>query len=251
MRTQKYTTVLFDLDHTLLDSDASEALAFEATLLLAGVDDPYQYLPTYIEINRALWAAVERGESTPGHVRTARFEQFVVAVGLDLDPIVLADAYVDGLGAHGELYPGAREVLETLAGLATLALVTNGLSDVQRTRLRRLQLDSYFDAVVISAEVGVSKPAPEIFDIAFAMLGMPDRSTVLMVGDSLTSDIQGGNDSGIATCWYNARCQAPGASDRFDYQIHSLQSLPGIAAGDGLITDGPLSNQGANKLLPM
>jgi 2-haloacid dehalogenase len=235
VRTQKYTTVLFDLDHTLLDSDASEALAFEETLRLAGVDDPHQYLPTYIEINRALWAAVERGETRPGQVRTARFEQFVVAVGLDLDPLVLADTYVDGLGAHGELYPGAREMLETIAGPATLALVTNGLSDVQRTRLRRLHIDSYFDAIVISAEVGVSKPAPEIFDITFAMLGMPDKSTVLMVGDSLTSDIQGGNDAGIATCWYNPRERAPGESDRFDYHIQSLRSLPAIAAGEGLI----------------
>lgn len=225
----RYSTVLFDLDHTLLDSDASEALAFAATLRLAGVDDASEHFPVYDTINRSLWAAVERHELTPGHVRVARFEQFVDAVGLDADPLALADAFAEGLGAHGELYPGTRDVLDALAGHVRMGLVTNGLSEVQRRRIERLDLGRYFDSVVISAEVGVSKPSSAIFDIAFDQLGNPSPAGVLMVGDSLSSDISGGVNAGVATCWYNARGAAAGdTAPRIDHEIAHIAELLGV-----------------------
>ena len=227
----KYRLVLLDLDHTLLDSDASEALAFEQTMSIAGVADPSQHFGTYDQINRALWAAVERGEVSPSHVRLARFEQFAAATGLDLDPAAMADSFVTGLGMHGDLYPGARDALAALADRVSLALVTNGLSEVQRTRLERLDLAGFFDAVIISSEVGVSKPAPGIFDIAFQHLGSDDRTSALMVGDSLSSDIRGGLNAGIATCWYNPHGHQPGDHDRFDHQIESIDELPTIVFG--------------------
>ncbi len=223
-----YTTVLFDLDHTLLDSDASEVLAFEHAMRVSGVSDPSIHLPIYVSINRSLWAGVERQELTPGFVRTARFEQLVATIGLDADPLELADAFAFGLASFGELYPGARELLETLAGAATLALVTNGLSDVQRGRIERLDLGQYFDAVVISAEVGASKPSSVIFDIAFDRLGSPAKASALMVGDSLTSDIQGGTNYGIATCWYNPHGQVASESDRVDHEVDALHRIPAI-----------------------
>ncbi len=199
----RYPTLLLDLDHTLLDTDASEALAFDTTLRNAGAAQPSEYLATYQQINRRLWSAVERGELTSADVRTERFVQLVNATGLAADPTTMADDFAAGMGACGELYPGVRAVLDTLAGRCALALITNGLRDVQRARIARLDLARYFQAVVISAEVGCAKPAPEIFDIAFTMLGQPSKSSTLMVGDSLTSDIQGGRNYGIATCWYN------------------------------------------------
>jgi YjjG family noncanonical pyrimidine nucleotidase len=220
-----YTTLLFDLDHTLLDSDTSEDLAFEAALRGAGVEDPARHRADYDRINRAMWAAVEEGTLTPNHVRTARFEQLLAATGLDVDPAVLAEEFVAGLGRYGDLYPSAREVLDALAERASLALVTNGLSEVQRTRIGRLDLGQYFDAVVISAEVGVAKPAPGIFDLAFAALGEPVKETTLMVGDSLTSDIRGGVDYGIATCWYNPHGRSAGGAGPIDHEISHLDQL--------------------------
>jgi YjjG family noncanonical pyrimidine nucleotidase len=225
---RRYTTVLFDLDHTLLDSDTSETLAFEAALRTAGLDEPHRHRADYDRINRALWAAVEEGAVTPDHVRTARFEQLVAETRLDTDPLALADAFVDGLGRFGELYPGVPAVLDALSRRASLALVTNGLSEVQRARVERLALSRYFDAVVISAEVGSAKPAPGIFDIAFEQLGHPPRSSTLMVGDSLTSDIRGGAAYGIATCWYNPHRRQPGPDDRIDHEIHHLDELPDL-----------------------
>ena len=187
----RYDTLLFDLDHTLFDSETCEIEAFEETLRAIGVDDPLRHHETYVRINKPLWSSVERGEITPDDVRVTRFERLIAEIGLDANPECLAEGFELGLGAKGDLYPGAREILEQLDQRATLALITNGLSGVQRARIERLDIGKYFDAIAISAEVGASKPGTEIFDATFRALGSPPKETALMVGDSLTSDIRG------------------------------------------------------------
>ena len=227
-RIVRYPVVLLDNDHTLLDSDASESEAFARTMRLIGVDDPDILKPAYLRINRAMWAAVERHEMTPEDVRLARFAEFVPEAGLDVDPEWLAYRFTDALGACADLYPTAREVLEQLSSMATLALVTNGLRDVQRARIERLHLDQYFDAIVISGEVGVVKPGSEIFDLTFDALGGPSKDTVLMVGDSLTSDIAGGAGYGIDTCWFNRNGIVARPDAEVTHEIDRLDLLPGL-----------------------
>lgn len=227
-----YSTVLFDLDHTLLDSHESERLAYAHTMGTITLDDPDAHFERYVTINQSMWRAVEAGELQPADVRHLRFERFAAELALDADPHAMADAFVHGLGAHGDLYDGAREVLDTLAEHAVLALVTNGLGDVQRARIERLGLERYFRVVTISGEVGVTKPRPEIFDLTFDALGDPDRAGSLMVGDSLTSDIRGGRDFGIDTCWYNPGGVERADSDRVTYEIRHLAELVRIVVGD-------------------
>lgn len=198
-----YTTILLDFDHTLLDSDASEAAAFEITMRAAGVGDPSTVLDAYRRINGALWSGVEAGAVRPDDVRILRFEQLFAETGIDADVEEMAELFVTSLGSNGDLYPGTQDVLEHLARRARLALVTNGLSDVQRSRLSRLGIETLFETVVISSEVGVTKPRPEIFRFAFERLGNPSRDTAVMVGDSLTSDMAGAIGFGIDSCWYN------------------------------------------------
>ncbi len=224
-----YTTFLLDLDHTLLDSDASESLAFASTLASIGVMNAEQHAGPYRRINLDLWAAVERGELLPQQVKVRRFELLIEQQGLDADANLMAEEFVKGLGANGELYDGARDVLQSLSADASLALVTNGLSEVQRARIARLDLEQYFDAITISAEVGTAKPGTDIFDLTFAELGNPAKSTAVMVGDSLTSDIRGGANFQIDTCWYN-----PHGKDVVDsavtHEIRELNELPGFLA---------------------
>ncbi len=225
-----YDTILFDLDHTLLDSDTSERLAYSHAAASAGVADPDRHFATYAEINRAMWRAVEAGDMDPSQVRTRRFESFVERLGLDADPHSMAEDFVWALGAHGELYPGAAAVLAELATRASLGLVTNGLGDVQRSRLSRLGIGDYFDAVVISSEVGVTKPRSEIFEIAFELLGRPARASAVMVGDSLTSDIAGGHRYGIATCWFNPSGNRSEHAVTPTHEVGSLDALPPLLA---------------------
>lgn len=220
-----YETLLFDLDHTLLDSDASEIAAYAHTMGTIGLANPDDHFERYLRINHAMWAAVERGEISPSEVRHRRFQQFVDEVGISADPFAMADAFVWGLGAHGELYDGARDVLDQLAGTTRMAMVTNGLSEVQRARIERLDLARYFDALVISSEVGATKPRPQIFDITFEQLGNPDKQTTLMIGDSLTSDIRGGSDYEIDTCWFNWRRQRAHPDLKITHEITDLPTL--------------------------
>jgi YjjG family noncanonical pyrimidine nucleotidase len=216
---------LLDLDHTLFDTDSSEIAAFEETMAAAGVQDSHRYLSPYQEINLELWAAVERGEISPNVIRAGRFERLVAEQDLDADPLQMADDFVAGLGAHGELYQGVHEVLQHLSENASLAMVTNGLGEVQRTRIDRLGIGDYFDAVAISAEVGASKPDVEIFDFAFRSLGQPAKETAVMVGDNLLADIRGGIKYGIATCWYNPHRRPSNGMDQSDHEIEDLKEL--------------------------
>ena len=236
-RAMRYTTLLFDLDNTLFDAQTAELRAFDHALEAGGVRSPRRYLPTYVEINNALWAAVERQELTPNQVQARRFADLVEAARLDADPRVLADEYVVGMGRFGDLYPGARDVLGRLLSVATLALVTNGLGEVQRARIERLDLEPFFAAIVISGEVGTSKPGTGIFDLAFEALNRPDKRSALMIGDSLSSDIAGGANYGISTCWYNPQRKPADPAAAVDHEIVALDQLPDLAA-TGVVSEG-------------
>ncbi len=226
----RYTTLLFDLDNTLFDAAGCEPLAFEYALSKGGVTDPRRYWETFTEINDALWDAVVRQELTPNEVQARRFGDLVAAAGLAADPGLLADEYVVGMGAYGELYPGARDVLDRLGQTASLGLVTNGLGEVVRARVVRLELESLFDAIVISGEVGVSKPDAAIFELAFEALGQPDMQTALMIGDSLGSDITGANNFGIAACWYNPAGKPRPSGAQIDHEIAELDELTAVVS---------------------
>lgn len=206
----RYSTVLFDLDHMLLDSASSEQLAFAHTMASIGVDDPDKLFRPYVAINKALWAAVERNEISPDHVRVTRFEQLAASQTLDANPEQMADTFAAGLSNYGDLFPGARDLLDLLDGAVTMALVTNGIGQIQRSRIERLDLGRYFSAVSISGDIGSSKPDRAIFEHAFETMSWPDPSQSVMVGDSLSSDIKGGIDYGIDTCWFNPSRQEVG-----------------------------------------
>lgn len=226
----RYTTLLFDLDHTLFDFDTSEAEAFTAALAGTGIEVTDGYHERFVSINRALWRRVEAGELTPNDVRIVRFERLFGEFGVEANAHRVADDYLIGLGRYGDLYPGARDLLDELTDVASLALVSNGIGQVVRDKVERLDLDRYFDAVVISGEIGIAKPHRGFFDIAFDRLGHPEKATTLMIGDSLASDIKGGVDYGIDTCWYTADTdveptQAP------TYRVGSLTEIPAVVKG--------------------
>ena len=220
-----YSTLLFDLDHTLLDSFASEQAAFRAAMDVAGLGDPHNYFLEYERINRALWAAVERGEVQVEEVRVTRFEQFNAHFGFDADPEEMADALVNGLGDNGELFPGVLDLLDKLHGQVTMVLVTNGPSQVQRMRVERLRLERYFPTIAISGELGVAKPDPKLYEWVADQLGGFAKEGALMIGDSTTSDMQGGSNYGIDTAWYNPFHKQRPASPEITHEFHVLEAL--------------------------
>ena len=227
-----YRVLLFDLDHTLLDTDGAERAAYRHACAEVGLGDGETEFERYRSINRTMWSAVERGELQPTDVRTQRFVRFADELGGGFDPTAMADAFVWGFSHLADLFDGARELLDSLHGRRTMALVTNGLSDVQRTRLARLDLERYFDAVVVSGEVGIAKPDPAIFDVVFDELGSSQRSDAVMIGDSISSDMRGAVAAGIATCWFNPAVAPPPADVRIDHVATSYDAIHLVAVGE-------------------
>lgn len=227
-----YRTILLDLDHTLLDSDQSEVAAFAATLQSIGVAPSPELFSGYRAINQRMWRQVERGMRSADRVRLDRFAEFVDAFALDAQPRAMAEQFAQGLKDNGSLYPDAIPVLEHLASWASLALVTNGLSDIQRARIGRLGIEPYFEAVVVSAEVGVAKPHRDIFAIAFERLGDPAPDTGVMVGDSLSSDMAGAASFGIDGCWYNPSRRPRPNEPPIAHEVHELSDLMALVESD-------------------
>ncbi len=225
-----YEFLLFDLDHTLLDSSASQAAAYELTMREAGVDDPAGHFDRFTRINEALWADVEAGRIQPDDVRVARFAQLVAEIRIDADPETMGETFVRGLSTNGDLFPGATKMLDDVTSTASLALVSNGIGSVQRARIDRLGIEHYFDAILISGEVGTAKPSSAIFDLTFEQLGQPPKPSAVMIGDSLSSDIAGGNNYGIDTCWFN-RLGIPTPSEpTATHEITSLTQLANLVS---------------------
>lgn len=227
----RYRWLLFDLDGTLLDYVAAEAAALEATLLAAGLDPLEDVTRDYRRINARHWEALERGETTQARLRLARWEELLSLHGfVDTDPSEVADAYVRHLAAGSQLLSDADDVLRDLARDHELALITNGIADVQRPRVSAAGLADHARVLVVSDEVGAAKPDAAIFDAAFDAMGRPDRDEVLMIGDSLTSDVAGGHAYGLDTVWFNPagdRAARPAGIDP-TWEIARLTELSAI-----------------------
>ena len=225
-----YRWLLFDADGTLFDYDRAEASALARTFARFALPLAPGTAEAYRAINARCWQALERGEITPVALRSRRFALLFKAAGLSADVERFSAAYLDALTEAAELMDGAAEALAALRGRHRFAIITNGLQTVQRGRIARSAIRDDIAALIISEEVGSAKPAAGIFDAAFAAMGGPAKREVLMIGDSLTSDIRGACDYGIDACWFNpARLPRP-AGLPIAYEIGRLAELVGLLA---------------------
>ncbi len=220
-----YKWLLFDADHTLFDFDAAAANALKNTFAAFGYPFQPEYAIVYQAINHQIWQAFERGEITAAQLRTRRFELLLEEIGLAESAAAFSSRYLQFLSEGTQLIEGAEALLAWLNGRFQLALITNGLKDVQRPRLARSTIGHYFNPVIISDEVGVAKPNGRIFDISFAQMGQPAKSDVLIIGDSLSSDITGGIGYGINTCWFNPSRKPYPPDMPITHEIHALSEL--------------------------
>ena len=225
----KYQVLLFDADETLFDFKMAEKQAFLRALEEYKLDvDKEESLKLYSQINKHIWEEFERGEITADRLRVERFERFSKKIKIDFDAVSFSKAYAKFLGEGAYLFDDSVEVIDYLSKKYKLALVTNGLKDVQKSRISKTPLKDYFQELIISDEIKISKPDPRIFDYTLDKLGYKDKSRVLMIGDSLTSDMQGGVNAGIDTCWYNPNHLENKSGLNLTYEIHSLKELKEI-----------------------
>lgn len=224
----RYRWLLFDLDNTLFDYDRAEREAM--TRSFAEIDRPVDagLLDQYRRINGELWQAFEQGGITQEYIKVQRFARLLDTAGIDADPALLSKRYLFYLSQGTFLIDGAKELVRALQGRYRMLLITNGLKDVQRPRIAHSTIGSYFEGFVISEEVGAAKPDGRIFDVAFDMMEQPDKSEVLIVGDSLSSDIAGGRAYGIDTCWFNPSGRPAEPANEITYVIGDLAQLASL-----------------------
>lgn len=220
-----YPWLWFDADGTLFDFHRAEAIALKNAFQVANTPFKDEYLDVYRHINQQLWQALERHEITSDVLRLRRFEMLLETTQLTSAAHVMSAAYVEQLALCAELVDGAYELLSTLHGRYQIAIVTNGLQAVQRSRMALSPLRDFIVDMVISEEVGAAKPKAAYFDAAFARFDHPAKSDVLIIGDSLTADMRGGVDYGIDTCWYNPAGEARPDDLAITYEITHLSDL--------------------------
>lgn len=220
-----YTWLLFDADDTLFDFQRAEAQALADTFRVLNLPFEADTLARYQHFNQALWQALERQEITAANLPVRRFELLLEDLHLTFPASQMSATYAEQLGKQTHLMEGAAEVLAALQPSHRFAIVTNGLKTVQRSRMGLSTIRDYFSDLIISEEIGVAKPKAAFFDTAFARLGNPAKDEVLMIGDSLSSDIQGGIDYGLDTCWYNPNGTARPDGLAITYEIKDLREL--------------------------
>jgi 2-haloacid dehalogenase len=229
--TPRYPWLLFDADDTLFDYRRAETEALVGAFKAHGIPFQPAWLAVYQRINAAAWRALEQGRVTAARLRVLRFEQLTAELGLAIDPVDFSAVYLRELATQAHLMEGALDVVTALTAAHRIAIVTNGLSDVQRPRLARSPIANVVGPVIISEEVGAAKPDPAIFTIALERMGRPDPRDVLVVGDSLSSDIAGGAAAGLDTCWFNPRSLPRGNGPVATHEIRRLAELLPIVAG--------------------
>lgn len=220
-----YEWLLFDLDGTLFDYNAAERNALSKAFHKHGFTFNDDYLQTYRDINKKIWIDFENGRITQEEIKSERFRILAEALHIKIDPVRFSTDYLDFLSRDTNLIDGAEEVLKEVSNHYDIVLVTNGLKQVQRPRIGSSTIKDYFKAIVISEEIGYAKPDPRFFDITFEKIGNPPRNKVLLIGDSLTSDITGGTQYNIDTCWFNPLMQESIPGLQINYEIHALPDL--------------------------
>ncbi len=202
----RYQYLLIDNDNTIMDFNAAEKKALYDVLTECGLPNDDATCHLYHEINDAQWKALERGETTQAILKVERYRQLLAHLGrTDLSAEAIAVAYEAKLASHPDLLPGAEDFIRAIHGKMKIALVSNGVSAIQRGRLSRSPLLPLFDAIVISEEVGVAKPDPKLLHVAMDMLGCTDKTQAVMMGDSLTADIQAAVNAGVDSIFFSPK----------------------------------------------
>jgi YjjG family noncanonical pyrimidine nucleotidase len=221
----KYKCLLFDADGTLFDYDNAEFTALKTAFDEFGKKCSAACHLKYNQINNALFKDLEKGLITSSELRIKRFEILFSEFDISLDPEAFSRKYLICLSENTTLLPGALDTVRALHEKFKMFIVTNGIGGVQRPRFNRSDIRPYFIDILISDEIGVAKPAREYFDVIFKMMGDPNTDEVLIIGDSLTSDMTGGINYGIDTCWFNPSRKRNENNLEVTYEIDMLEQI--------------------------
>lgn len=221
----RYKHILLDADDTLLDFQAAEREALNYIFASLPIPPTDSLLEKYHTINHSLWAAFERGEITKDDILSTRFRKLLAEIDIQVDRPNLEAEYQDKLASGHMVIPGVYEILDQLKEHYDLYIVSNGVASTQYSRLDASGLTPYFKNMFISEETGYQKPQIEFFQYVSERIPNYDPAKALIIGDSLSSDMQGGINAGIDTCWYNPNKLKNSKGLAVTYEITALNEL--------------------------
>ena len=232
-----YKLVLIDLDDTLFDYPKTEKTAFRNTFEELGFfvkselsndkkEEIYEKIKDrYKDVNLQLWKDLEKGVVDKDRLKVVRFEKIIEEFDLKYDPYEMSELYLKKLGEGIFPFEATEKLCEYLHSKYKVGIVTNGIKEVQHSRIENSAIAKYIDKIIISDEVGVNKPDKRIFEYAMNYFEIMDKSEVIMIGDSLGADIKGGQNAGIDTCWVNLRNNVNDTGIIPKYEVNKLEKL--------------------------
>ncbi|AAK33953.1 noncanonical pyrimidine nucleotidase, YjjG family [Streptococcus pyogenes] len=221
-----YNFLFFDLDHTLLDFDAAEEVALTKLLEEYQVIDIKAYKDYYKPMNQNLWKQLEGGDISKADLVNSRFALLFAHFGVTVDGRQLAEGYQKHLKDQGQVYAGAKELLADLTAQGyNLYAATNGIATIQQGRLQASGLAPYFKAIFISEQSGSQKPKKAFYDWMTQQVSNYQPDQALMIGDSLSADVQGGINAGMDTLWYNPKHLLNNSPVHPTYEVSDYQAL--------------------------
>lgn len=224
-----FKVLLWDIDGTLLNFKIAQSRGLKAAFLELGLGElSDELVEEYSAINDKYWESLERGEITKAQVLVGRFEEFIALHDYNIDAKTLCDTYEGKLSDIIIPIENSIDLVYELSQKFYQYAVTNGALNVQYTKLEKSYLLDYLDNYFISDEVGYEKPSVKFFDYVFENIPAVEKNEILIIGDSLTSDMRGGNNAGIKTCWFNPNHLPLTKPVTIDYEIHSLNEIKDI-----------------------
>ncbi len=225
----RFDTILWDVDQTLLDFKKSESYAVRFCFQKFGKEASDETVAVYSAINERFWKQIEKGEINKKEALVERFRTLFKEIGEeDIEALAFQKEYADALGSVYYFQDDSYELLKKLKEKYRQYLVTNGVTFTQMKKLRLSGLEKLVDGIFVSEQIGAPKPQKEFFERCFSKIPGFLRERTIIVGDSLSSDMKGGNNAGIATCWYNPAGLENHSDVSIDYEIRNLKEIWGI-----------------------
>lgn len=222
---KKYKTILFDIDDTLFDFDKDQKIAFKNAISIIGYNCTDKMYNGYNEINLKLWNLLNEGKIGLQELFIKRIVDFFNEYNIKQEPEKFNKIYTQEFQKTGTPIEGVKDVLEKLKGNYELVIATNGPKEHQYQRIENAGFSKYFSKIFTSEEVGFNKPDKKFFDKIFKDIENKDKTKILMVGDSLSSDIRGGTNSGIDTCWYNSKNIKNELNIKPTFEVNKLEEI--------------------------
>ncbi len=223
---KKITTILWDVDNTLLDFDYSMRNSLKQCFLTIGIEDCGEMIDRYAEINDMYWKRLERGEVTKAQLLVGRFKDLLTEFHLEhIDYLKFKEEFQANLGTIYSYLDDSLTICKALQTQYKQYVVTNGVAYTQQSKLGLAGFKDVMNGLFISDEIGFNKPDKRFFEYCMEHIAEKDKEKILIVGDSLTSDIKGGNNIGIKTCWYNPKQKPLEEGYQVDVEISDLHDI--------------------------